>query len=160
MSEAPSVRDWLDASINASNELATVALGLEGSELIGIRDVGPEETGSAFIALVGEANSVQIGFSADSDGCRKLAQILLGMEPDDDDLEDEDIADAVGEMANILGGQVKTIMAEKAIAVNLGIPIFIHGHVEVSGEMEVAAADVRLGDISATIFVLAHDVKA
>ncbi len=151
-----SAREWLDSAISASEEIATVALGLEGVELVGIRKEPPDEQGSAHIALVGEQNSVQIGIASNINGCQELARTLLGMEPDEEDLAEDEVADAMGEIANILAGQVKTMMAERNITVNLGIPIFINGHVEVTTEKDVAAADIQLGAIPATIIVLTN----
>ncbi|MCP4602583.1 MAG: chemotaxis protein CheX [Proteobacteria bacterium] len=152
--QGASAREWLDASIIAAKELAQIALGLDGAELISIREGLPGESDSAYIALVGEKSSAQIGIASDAEGCQQIARTLLGMEPDEEDLSEEDVADAIGEIANILAGQIKTLMAEKSIDVVLGMPIFIQGRVKMTSDMEFAAADMHFGSIPVTVMIL------
>ncbi len=160
MSDGANIQDWLDAVIEASDELASVALGLDNTELIGIKEAPPENDGSAYIALVGEKTSIQLGILSNKEGCQLMARTLLAMEPEEEDLEESEVADAVSEIANILAGQVKTIMAQKDASVNLGIPIFVHGGIEVTEAMNIAAADMKLGSIPVTFLVLKTDSGA
>ncbi len=152
--EAVTIKDWLDAVVSSSKDLASTALGIDDFEVISIREDPAKDVESAFIALVGEQASVQIGVASSTEGCQQLARTLLAMEPDEEDLAEDEVTDAVGEVANIIAGQVKTEMAEKSISVNLGIPIFLHGHVKVTEEMELMIADVRMGSIPVSLLVL------
>ncbi len=147
-------QDWLDTVVAASKELAETALGFDGVEVMGMRETQVPTTGSALIALVGEESSVQIGLTSDNEGCQQIARALLAMEPDEEDLEEADVADAIGEVVNILAGQVKTEMSEKGFSLNLGFPIYVHGYVKKTDGMEMKIADVRMGSIPVSFLVL------
>ncbi len=53
-----------------------------------------------------------------------ITSSFLGMEVD---TIDEDVEDAVGELANMLGGNVKTILSEKGRDIDLSLPSTISG---------------------------------
>ena len=50
---------------------------------------------------------------------------FLGMDVDE---INEDVEDAVGELANMLGGNVKTILSDKGRDIDLSMPTTISGH--------------------------------
>ena len=64
------------------------------------------------------------------------------------------IADAMGEIINIVAGGVKTRMAGSDKGFKLGLPMFIDGHVEPVKETEQAAHRVTLGSIRAYLLTL------
>ena len=154
MTDTRSVDDWLDAAVSSAEELATVALGFEGASLVGKADKVAPELSSAMIALVSETASVQLGIATSRDGCQTLARALLAMEPDEADLPDDDVADAVGEVANIVAGQVKSMMSSTDTTLRIGLPLFVHGKIDYPDDVETAFANVNVGPVPVTFVVL------
>lgn len=83
------------------------------------------EFGSS-IALTAENGGWNLAVMANGPGCRELTRALFAMEPDEvPDMED--IADAMGEIANVAAGVLKSSRAEAGQAVQLGLPLFLEG---------------------------------
>ncbi|MBN2344226.1 MAG: chemotaxis protein CheX [Deltaproteobacteria bacterium] len=162
MSEYPSINDWMDAVVVSSDELATTMLGMSGSELIRTHNGLPKEGNAAYISVVGEQSAVQIGVGATPENCQILVKALMGMEPDEEDLEPDEMTDAFSEITNILAGQVKTVIGKRSeIKVNLGIPMFIKGELHVPESSEVQVAEAKIGDVPVTFLVMKNaDKKA
>ena len=55
---------------------------------------------------------------------RRVTANMLGMEPDE---AGEDVNDALGEIANMLGGYVKQVLSKGGLDINLSIPTVISG---------------------------------
>ena len=154
MSEPASLEEWINAAVTSAEELATVALGFDGSSVVGSRDALPKGLTSAVIALVSDAASVQLGVASTDEGCQELARALLCMEPEEDDLPEEDVADAVGEVVNIVGGQVKRLIGGPDSTMKLGLPLIVHGRFETGDNVEVAIMDLTVGPVPISLFVL------
>jgi chemotaxis protein CheY-P-specific phosphatase CheC len=144
---------WLNAALASAEELATSALGFEGIQVTGRRWRSTGHFG-AYIPLITEEESLHVGVVAGKDACRSLTRSLLGMEEDEDDPTDADIADAVGEIANITAGGIQRRMADYCPSSQLGLPIFIHGDIEPTSKMETAVARVQMGTITIEIVIL------
>jgi CheY-specific phosphatase CheX len=106
------------------------------------------------IALVSDSASVQLGIASTKEGCQALARALLAMDPDEEDLPEEDVADAIGEVANIVAGQVKSAMSDTDASLRIGLPLFVQGKVDYSDEVESAVADLNIGPVPVTFIVL------
>ena len=155
MSAYPSIGDWMDAVVESSGELATTMLGMSGTELLGMHDRLPGQENAAYISVVGEQSAVQIGLGASPENVQLLAKALMGMEPDEEDLDPEEATDAFSEITNILAGQVKTLIGKKSdMVVNLGIPMFIKGELHIPETSEVQVAEARIGDVPVTFLVM------
>ena len=149
-----SLDDWLQAMTEALGDLAESGLGFEAPQM---GDNGGELKGAnqgAYVALIGEDN-MQMGILSDAEGCKAMARALLAMEPDEE-IGDADVADAMGEVMNIVGGGVKTRMAQYDPSLKLGLPLFIDGRILASGQFEEAGVGVSLGPINAQLIVLRH----
>lgn len=144
--------DWVVAMADASTELA-LSLGIDGVEVQGWHDVPPTGLAGAYIPLLAEDQTLQLALLASPDGCADLSRLLLGMEPDED-VEAADIADAVGELVNIVAGGVKQRLQDCAGGLRLGLPVFIHGYVQPTQQLEVSLAAVRIGDVDAHLMAL------
>lgn len=83
------------------------------------------EYGSA-IALTAENGGWQLAVMANKPSCEDLTRALFAMEPDEDP-EMADMADAIGEIANVAAGVLKASRAEAGQAVQLGLPLFMEG---------------------------------
>jgi len=140
---------WLNATIEAAAEFSTTTLDaplapLDSSNL-------PIDLTGCFVALVGEVGSLQIGLASDSMGCQTLAKALFGS---DDDLPDEDVGDALGEIANIVAGGVKKRMASGEISLALGLPIVMEGHIRLTERQQIAQVDVLLGQVQTRLLIV------
>ena len=154
MNDKRTIDEWLDAAVSSTEKVATVALGFDESEFVGKRDRLPLDLRIAMVAMVNDAISVQLGIAATEEGCQLLARALLAMEPDEDDLPEEDVADALGEAANIVAGQVKSIIGDTKGPVQLGLPLVFSGRIDHPDSVETAVADVLVGKVPVTLMVL------
>ncbi|HET9772488.1 MAG TPA: chemotaxis protein CheX [Acidimicrobiia bacterium] len=146
------VSDWVAAMADASTELA-LSLGIDGVELLGWHDVPPTGMAGAYIPLLAEDQTVQLAMLASPAGCGDLSRLLLGMEPGED-VSDADVADAVGELVNIVAGGVKQRMQDVAGGLRLGLPVFINGYVQPTRQLEVSLASARIGSVEAHLMAL------
>jgi CheY-specific phosphatase CheX len=153
MNSPTTIDDWMSAVVASAGELATVALGFDGASFVAKRDKMPTDLTSAVIALVSDSASVQLGVASTEDGCKTLARALLCMDPGEE-LPPDDVADAVGEVANIIAGQVKRCIGDQASQVKLGLPLVVHGRFETSDSVETAFADLNVGPVPVTVMVL------
>lgn len=62
----------------------------------------------------------------DKDSCQKLTRILFAME-DDEEPAMEDLADGIGEIANVAAGVFKASRLEAGQRVQIGLPLFMEG---------------------------------
>jgi hypothetical protein len=145
------VSDWVAAMADASTELA-LSLGMDAVELLGWHDVPPTGMAGAYIPLLAEDQTLQLALLATPAGCADLSRLLLGMEPAEE-VSDADIADAVGELVNIVAGGVKQRMQGSA-SLRLGLPVFIHGYVQPTQQLEVSLASVRIGQVDSHLMAL------
>lgn len=155
MAKYPTISDWMDAVVASSNELASTMLGMPGAQVIQIHNHLSEQENAAYISIVGEQSAVQIGLGASPANCQILVKALMGMEPDDEDLDSDEVIDAFSEITNILAGQVKTVIGKKSdIVVNLGIPMFIKGELHVPESSEIQIAEAKMGEVPVTFLVM------
>jgi CheY-specific phosphatase CheX len=78
------------------------------------------------IALTAENGGWNLAVMANKVGCQDLTRALFAMDADEDP-EMEDIADAIGEIANVAAGVLKSSRAKAGQAVQLGLPLFLEG---------------------------------
>ncbi len=57
----------------------------------------------------------------------KITSNMLGMEVEEIEEAEEDVNDALGEIANMLGGQVKMVLSKGGMDMNISIPTVISG---------------------------------
>ncbi len=57
----------------------------------------------------------------------KITSNMLGMEVEEVEQAEEDVNDALGEIANMLGGQVKMVLSTGGMDINISIPTVISG---------------------------------
>jgi len=85
---------------------------------------------------------------------RNAAAALLGVELDD--VTTEDVTDALGELANIIGGNVKSLLPEPCA---LSLPhVLIHGESGYPLVMEVCKLEATWRDESVSVVVLESTV--
>lgn len=78
------------------------------------------------IALTAETGGWQLAVMGDRGSCEALTRSLFAMD-DDEESSTADMADALGEIANVAAGVLKTSRAAAGQAVQLGLPFFMEG---------------------------------
>ena len=145
------MKELLDAAVAVANEISTIALGYDESKVTAHPDKMPEGLMGSYIALIGEETAIEIGLVSDNEGCCSLARALLGMDADDEDLPEEDIADALGELVNMLAGGIKKRIGEKDASMRIGLPMMVQGKVELPEGTEKGIAEVLLGPVDTLV---------
>jgi CheY-specific phosphatase CheX len=67
-------------------------------------------------------------------------------------LRDAEVADAVGEIVNMLGGGVKRRLSGER-ELELGLPIFLHGYIQPTEKLSVIALPTRFGPIETMVLI-------
>jgi chemotaxis protein CheX len=111
---------------NATQEVFSMMLGSElqpGEAFLDHSAPGPKEGVVALIGLAGEWAGSGI-LCCKADAARRISGLLLMQEFA---AVDEDVLDAVGEVANMVFGNVKTALEEETGPMGLSIPTVIYG---------------------------------
>lgn len=144
--------DWIDAIEAATEEIGPMILGCTAVETTGRSDMTAPGLAGAYLPLVADDITVQIGIMADDVNRRALAHGMLGLEPDG--MSPHDIVDALGEIVNVLAGAVQKRMVRRVPNLRIGLPIFIEGSVHAVGDMQVITSGVRMDAIAAALLVV------
>lgn len=115
-------------------------------------ELGLESQG-AYVPVLSGDHSLHIGVASSEHGCRVLTRALLGMEPDEV-VSPEDVHDAVGEIANMVAGGVKNKVVALGIDAQLGLPIFIHGHIAQTSVSQTLVSAITLDGITVSVTVV------
>ncbi len=143
--------DWLEATLGATSDFA--AMTLDGALTEGSPDdISPSDLTGCFVGLICSEGSVQIGLAANAANCQRLAQALFDTS---DVLPDEDVSDALGEIANILAGGVKKRLSKLQPQLAIGLPIVMDGHLRLTEHQQMVTKNVRLGDIPGRLLIIA-----
>jgi hypothetical protein len=144
---------WRTAVEGAATEIATYALSFSG---VVVHDpVGLESARTmigAHIPLIGGGQAFDLALVSSAEGCEALSRAILcvGAGPA---LRDAEVADAVGEIVNMLAGSVKRRMAGHGAELELGLPIFLHGFIQPTDRLSVVALPTRFGAIDTIVLI-------
>lgn len=150
MTEQP-LAAWLQAACQAADELATTMLGFSQLMTIDCQlalDGLPEA--AMKVALVGDPSKFHVGIVADAESGQALSRALLGMDPEDE-LEDADIDDSLGEIANMLAGGVKTRIDQ---SLTLNVPVVHNNLDDLRKAAQLGLALVHCDDVPVKLFVV------
>ena len=137
--------EWMSAAEASTFEIARTALGVVDCRRSPPPTPSTPGTQGSYIPLIGDHLSVQVGLISNDSGCQTLAKALLGMAGTPDVLSPADVADAVGEVVNMIAGQVKRRLNEQIPSLALGLPIFIHGKIEPTAKMSASSLPAKAG---------------
>ena len=144
---------WLGMALDAAREVGTGSLDL-AAEFVDARTRDRSEVSAgAFIPIICGPDKLHIGMASTEKGCIDLTRALLCMEPDEDDPTQEDVADAVSEIVNILAGIMQRMAPDDGPQVELGLPIFINGGI-VACRLETEFATIQYGNTVVDITVI------
>jgi hypothetical protein len=147
------IGELLESAAGAAGEIAAGPLSMRATIWEGLsRAPLPEALCGVYIPLIGDGLALQFGVLAERNVCVQLAKALLGMSEEEPLDSDEDVFDAVGEIANLIAGGVKVRLAGQ-LNVNLGIPLALRGKVFSSVGSQTAQGLLRM-DEHATWLVL------
>lgn len=132
---------WLDAALDSLSEVATTTLAVDAPNTVERTRRVPRHMEGALIPIVHD-HSMQIGIFSTAEGSIAVARALLGMEPGDA-ISSTEIADAIGEVANIVAGGAKKRMSDIP-NIKLGLPIYFRGDIEQGENFDVSAAVIDL----------------
>jgi CheY-specific phosphatase CheX len=158
MTELP-VADWQQAAVQVASEIATNVLAFEDclpAERIASVDAAGQ---GAYVPILSGNYSVHVGVVSDASGCAALARALLGMGPDEA-LTAADVHDAVGEIANMVAGGVKSKVTARGAEAQIGLPIFIHGHIEPGGSTQSMVHRLKFSATNVCVTVVKVVMKA
>lgn len=126
-------------------------MGFEPPTIVGKDPVDLDGLSGAFVALTGEDAALQMGLFADEGANEWMARTMLYME-EDEEIDPEDISDALCEMANQIAGGVKRELSKQQLAVMIGLPVFVEGKFNVPNGQQ-AGVKVKLGDYGVSMFL-------
>jgi hypothetical protein len=155
MSKSPklTLAQWRIAVEGAAVEIATYALSFPGAV---VQDPVGLECASAMIGahipLIGGGQAFDLALVASGDGCQALSRAILGASIGTA-LRDAEVADAVGEIVNMLAGSVKRRMAGLGAELELGLPLFLHGYIQPTDRLAVLTLPTRFGTIETMVLI-------
>jgi hypothetical protein len=144
---------WQEAVRSAFTEVGEYALG--GLPVAVGAAVDPSIADAfvgAHIPLVGSRYCFDLAVCATSDGCASLARAMLQMGPSDP-ITPPEVADAVREISNMLGGTVKRSL-KQFTELELGLPVFIEGRVLRTDRTAVVALPVKVGAVDVAVLIV------
>jgi chemotaxis protein CheY-P-specific phosphatase CheC len=146
--------EWMEAMVQALGQVAINPLGYKGSEVLSYPKDIPDGNCGSYIPLRRNEESIRLCLLMDQRGRQAIARSLFCMSPGDDDLDEQDVGDALGEILNIMSGLIKAHMGAKAVEQNqakvevkIGLPGLLSNASSVTTAPESSIAKVRIGPV-------------
>ncbi len=155
MADPNLVQTWMHAMVDSTDELATSTLGLEGISVLSELMPTQRDLPGSYVALVGDQFNFEYGVAGTWDSFGVLARTLLFMESDEE-LGDDDLADAINEVINIVAGGVKRRMSEIDAGLKLGLPAFFNGTLHPTSHQEALSSKIDIGGAEIYLMVFRH----
>ena len=157
LAPAAVVDAWLAAAEEALREVAKTALACADVSAATSVAAAPANLGGAYVQLMSEREVVVVGLGAGDAALRHVSGALLGAPGVE--LALADVTDAVGEVANMLAGGVKRRMSAANPGLQLGLPLFIQGHVQPRERQALRVSQMRLSPDIAVFIVVLHEPR-
>ncbi|WP_298212141.1 chemotaxis protein CheX [Ferrimicrobium sp.] len=136
-----------------SSALLDGVRALEGGilpSLVGVPELHaagiPSNLPGAWVGLVGDRLSLQLGLVAEFVTLELLTANMIGRS---DHLSDVEITDAIAEVVNVIGGVAKRLVIEADPSLRSGLPMFLFGRLRVptGTASEVFRLSTELGEL-------------
>lgn len=150
-----SLQDWTAAVEASTREFVTTTLFQEAKLSDRLPKLPPEIYG-AIISLANNSLEATLGVFSEPAGCQRLARSFLGLE-DTAPVPEGEIADVLGEIANILAGSVKARIAGRVAGLKIGMPCFIQGGIHFPEPYEFSGMRACWGEIAVSWFLIVRD---
>lgn len=111
----------------------------------------PSGAEGGYVSLLADDDTYWVGLLSTPEGSRALTAAFLGM-GGPDEVTPEDVADAMGELANMLVGNMKPLLSSDDANLTTGLPMFIRGQLNLN-TTETLAAHLNVGVIPAWVSV-------
>ncbi|MBU0753959.1 MAG: chemotaxis protein CheX [Planctomycetes bacterium] len=152
-------RGWLDSMHDAVKEMAVTMLGVREDSIRIEKDNEAAAAAlfeeSTYFTTISLDEDLQVRIVSDIEGCLCLSGALMGLTPKDAEvLSPSQIADAMGELVNIVAGILKTRLADHLSSVNLGLPNFLKGRVRPTADQEICAMMVGFNEVKFQVVIL------
>jgi len=121
--------EWLGAAVDSAKEIAVGPLCVASAawrETPGSDP--PVDMYGVYLPLLCDGLRLQLGLLAERPVWAALARAFMGMEPDEPLDSDEDVLDAIGEVANMVAGGIKVRVTDRG-RVSVGLPLALRGRV-------------------------------
>lgn len=157
MGAAVTTEAWLQKVLEAAEEVATTTFESAANDVQHLEAIPTGRQGS-LLAVTRGGEAIHLGVMSDSAGCIALTRALLQMD-DDEEVAEEDVTDAVGEIINILAGVVQRSLDGEGPAISLGFPMYVKGEVHAPGNTEARYASINLGPARADLMVVRGELN-
>jgi len=144
------LKDCLTAAESSAKDFVLSTLGYNQYHITDYPPALPEIHLGSYVALLSESAKMEIAVLTDHKGCIQLAKDMLGSEPD----SEADVADALGEIANILAGGVKRQLPDRLPRAQIGLPFLLKGKIQFGEKVQLAASRARWGELEVLLVVL------
>jgi|GEM_PF-1176178 len=148
---------WCDIAVDVTSEVSTTTLNLDAT-LKGPLSGLPDHSYGGYLQLSNDAVVILVAITAEKDACEALSRALLFLE-EDEEVSADDMSDAMGEIVNMVGGGMKTKGADLQAGLNLGLPFFVEGRLEVPDEVVFSGAEVNVGEHQLWISLMLRETK-
>ena len=150
----------LEAASSATKEFCDTVLSME----LNVRaSEGPEsESGNlrtqVSVSLVGADVAFQLIMITGDKSCRTFSRALFGME-DGEEVSDQDVADGMGEVANIIAGGLKSRLVDDYPGLTLGLPTLggVHEPVLYPSRVSVGSQPTSIGGHPVLLMVMMEE---
>ena len=150
---ALSAADWADMALTALDQTASGLLACAVRHEAWVSDPRPSEVPwHALIQLVSAEEVVEFGLLIDRCDCVRLGAAMLCQDPDE--LDDDDVFDAIREFVNVAGGLLEKAASELGVAAELGLPVVFEGRLAEPHVAETACIPVTLKMVGAQLTIL------
>lgn len=118
--------DLKSIAVNSTRQVFSTMLSMPIEEAGGID--GQDIAGNRVVGSVSFAGDVMgnIYIHVSGDFAKKMAAAMLGMEPDEIE-DDEEVNDVIGEVSNMIGGDMKSRLCDAGFPCQLSIPNITRG---------------------------------
>jgi hypothetical protein len=150
----PDLRDgagWRAAVEPAASEIALYALGFTAAKVERPdADYSGRDKIGAHLPLLGGPRALELALVGTEAACRAVAGAMLQSAPES--LAMPEVADAMGEALNMLGGAIKRRFNSPDL--ELGLPLFVLGHVQATASLAILALPTHFGPIAMHTLVI------
>jgi hypothetical protein len=144
---------WRSAIEGAAGEIATNAFSFPGASVLDpVHHDATSQMIGAHIPVLGPVGAFDLALVASPASCQALARAILYASPDQV-LKDAEVADAIGEVVNMLAGAVKRRMTGIGAELELGLPLFVHGYIQPTERQQVIALPTKFGTVESIVAI-------
>jgi CheY-specific phosphatase CheX len=145
-----SVERWTEVVRDCASNVGP-AMGLSQCQVLATLKAPPAGLSGVAVALEGIKPHVLIGVLSNAAGRTAIARALFQMEPTERP-KPEDETDAVGELANVISGHVKSVMCRLDSTMRIGLPSAVSAE-SFSARSDQITLRVSFGTVPAALVV-------